>query len=339
MRRVALRGAARLVAVALLTGPRVVSAQDPNPRYSNLRVLPVDISDAELGRIMLDNLRGLGLPRRAGEGCLFCHAGSLDVPRGSWDYASDEKPMKEKARVMMAMVRQINEDVLPRLDHRVAPDLDVGCYSCHAGRTNPLPLPDRLISEYRAGGIDAVRAFYRAARARYYEADAYDFRVSTLIEVADRLASEGAPEDAMAVHELNLEYHEDDPTAHGGLIRLHLEQALRAGGPGGMLARYDQLKAEMPPTGFVPLTLDVLAWSLYRSGEEDTALRLFELNHREHPDAFAANESLAYAVFGSISQEEGLEIARRWRAEHPDHEGGRQLLTELLRMRGAPSLP
>ncbi len=89
-----------VVVAALLTAAaaRPTGAQDANPRYTNLQVLPSDISDAELGQIMLDNLSGLGLQRRAGEGCLYCHAGSLDVPRNEWDYASDEKPAKEKAR-------------------------------------------------------------------------------------------------------------------------------------------------------------------------------------------------------------------------------------------------
>ena len=52
--------------------------------YTNLRVLPSDISRAELGQVMLDHLAGLGLPRRAGEGCLHCHSGSLEVPRSEW---------------------------------------------------------------------------------------------------------------------------------------------------------------------------------------------------------------------------------------------------------------
>ena len=69
-----------VVAVAALltaAAARPIGAQDANPRYTNLQVLPSDISDAELGQIMLDNLSGLGLPRRAGEGCFV-------LPQGSW---------------------------------------------------------------------------------------------------------------------------------------------------------------------------------------------------------------------------------------------------------------
>ncbi len=299
--------------------------------YTNLRVLPSDISRAELGQVMLDHLAGLGLPRRAGEGCLHCHAGSLEVPRSEWDYASDEKPAKEQARVMMAMVRAINEQHLASLDG--ARGVEVGCTTCHAGRLNPMPLGDLLLSEYDQGGIASLESTYRAARARYYEADAYDFRLSTLIEVAGRLATSGEEEDAARVHQLNIEYS-DDPAAHAGLMRLRLLQALDSGGNEAMLARYAALKEEHPEDAFQPLVLDGLAWQLYRSDRQAAALLLFELNFTEHPASFPSHESLAYAVFDQGDQTRGLEIARRWLEGHPDHRAGRQLLTELERMRG-----
>ena len=324
-----------VVAVAALltaAAARPIGAQDANPRYTNLQVLPSDISDAELGQIMLDNLSGLGLPRRAGEGCLYCHAGSLDVPRNEWDYASDEKPAKEKARVMMAMVREINEGYLSRLGDRSDPEVEVGCYTCHAARLNPVPLVGLLLAEHRDGGVDALARTYRAVRARYYEADAYDFRVSSLVNVANRLVEAGAFDDAGAVHELNVEYH-DGPAARAGLVRLRLVQALEADGTDAMIARYRELKDEQPPEAFHPLTVDPLAWSLYRAGREAPALALFELNVREHPDAFTSNESLAYAVSSSGDPARGLRIARAWMAEYPEHEAGRQLLTELQRPR------
>ena len=94
-------------------------------KYENLQVLPPDISREDLGTVMLDNLRGLGLRRLAGEGCLFCHVGDLEKPRAEWDYASDAKPMKQKARVMMAMVRAINKDYIGTLKDRTDPSLQV----------------------------------------------------------------------------------------------------------------------------------------------------------------------------------------------------------------------
>lgn len=314
----------------LTLAPSGAAAQSDNG-YTNLQVLPADVSRAELGEIMLENLRALGLPRRAGEGCLHCHAGSLDIPRGQWDYASDEKPAKEQARVMMAMVREINDSFVARLEHRRG--VEVGCTTCHAGRLNPMPLDALLISEYEDGGVEALEETYRSARQRYFASDAYDFRVSMLVDVANRLTTRGLLDDAARVHALNVEYY-GDPAAHAGLMRLRLFQALESGGPEAMIERYERLRGEHPPEAFQPLMLDALAWQLYRSGRREPAMLLFELNFDEHPETFPANESLAYAVFGEGDEERGLEIARAWLRAHPDHRGGQQLLTELERMRG-----
>lgn len=317
-------------AVALAVGGTDAAAQADNG-YTNLQVLPADISRAELGRIMLENTLSLGLPRRAGEGCLHCHAGSLDLPRGEWDYASDEKPAKEQARVMMAMVREINAGYVARLEHRQG--VEVGCATCHVGRINPMPLADVLLAEYEGGGVASLEEAYRSVRARYYLSGAYDFRVSMLDGVANQLVARGALEDAGRVHALNVEYS-DDPGAHAGLMRLRLFQALQASGSDAMVERYEALKTEHPSEAFQPLVLDGLAWQLFRSGQREPAMRLFELNFEEHPETFPANESLAYAVFDEGDEERGLEIARAWLRAHPEHRNGQQLLTELERMKG-----
>lgn len=303
-------------------------AQDDANGYTNLQVLPSDIPRGELGQIMLDNLLELGLPRRGGEGCLFCHAGSMEVPRAEWDYASDEKPAKQKARVMMAMVSDINEVHLSRLEGGSESAMTVGCITCHAGRTNPMPLPDLLEREYRTGGIDRLEQTYRNARGRYYEADAYDFRVSTLIAVAGGLAGMGALDDAARVHELNIEYY-DDVSAHGGLIQLRMFQALRSDGIDAMVDRYHALKAEHPGEAFRPLLIDPLAWQLFRAGEEEAGFRLFELNYAEHPASFVANEDLAYGLRAMGEVARAINLAERWVAEHPDHEVGRRFLAEI----------
>ena len=108
-----------LTFVLMLCYATTVRAQDTSQVYENLQVLPGDISEDALNEVMLGNLRGLGLPRLEGRGCLFCHVGDMDRPRGEWDYASDEKLTKRKARVMMAMVREINGEHLPQLKARL----------------------------------------------------------------------------------------------------------------------------------------------------------------------------------------------------------------------------
>lgn len=60
------------VAMAIVTSTMLQSPADEDT-FQNLKVLPQDISQGELGDLMLENLRGLGLRRTAGEGCL-CEA-------------------------------------------------------------------------------------------------------------------------------------------------------------------------------------------------------------------------------------------------------------------------
>ena len=204
----------------LLSTPPEVLAQEEH-QFSNLRFLPEDISKEELSDIMLENLRGLGLPRRQSQGCLFCHVGDSQEPSGSWDYASDTKPEKRKARDMMAMVADINRR-LARLDERIAPDLVVTCYTCHAGRTDPRPLPGLLMASYQSGGVDSLVESYRRLRDRYYGADAYDFRPSVLSGLAIGLADSGAFDDALVVANTNAEFFAGvaDISQVGQIIRL-----------------------------------------------------------------------------------------------------------------------
>ncbi|HIN51095.1 MAG TPA: hypothetical protein EYM78_10340 [Gemmatimonadetes bacterium] len=191
-----------------------------------------------------------------------------------------------------------------------------------------MPLSDVLIAEFETGGSDALEALYRRLRARYYAADAYDFRPSTLSDVADRLFDMDAVEAAATVQSFNIEYT-DDVRAHGGLIQLRIVQALEADGIDAMVARYHQLKAEHPEAAFRPLLLDPVAWRLFRAGQEEEGLRLMELNYEEHAEAFVANEDLAWGSELSGDHERALELAEKWVASHPDHESGRRLLDDL----------
>ena len=131
----------------------VASAQE----YENLQVLPRDISQDELSQAMLENLRGLGLPRRQNEGCLHCHVGDMERASDTWDWASDAKPEKVKARAMMVMVNEINREHLATLEARIDPPVTVSCYTCHAGRTDPRSLDDVLRAAYRDGDSKTAR--------------------------------------------------------------------------------------------------------------------------------------------------------------------------------------
>ncbi len=177
---VALGSVIPIVAAMACTAP--VPDDQPYGPYTNLQVLSGDWS--ELEEVMLGNLRGLGLRRTGGEGCLHCHVGSMQTSMETWDYASDAKRNKRSARKMLRMVKNINEGHLSNLPWRTEKSMQVTCYTCHAGRTNPTPLSDVLASHYDSAGIDATVTRYEVLRERYYECDAYDFREGSLIGLA-----------------------------------------------------------------------------------------------------------------------------------------------------------
>lgn len=293
--------------------------------YTNLKVLPKDISRDALGEIMLDNLRGLGLPRLAGEGCLYCHVGDLERPRGEWDYASDAKPMKAKARTMMAMVRTINESYVAALDDRIDAELVVDCASCHAGRTDPRPLTDVLWSTWERDGIAATKRRYEELREAYFAADAYDFRPHVLPAIAIAMADEGAIDDAIALARLNVEVHGDDLSARQAAARLELERTIDASGVAAALASLERYPEEI----LTPDLLDGLAWRLRRSERRAAGDALIEANLERFPQAYRAIESQAFVLASSDREEQAFLLLERWLAEHPDHARARRLLTNL----------
>lgn len=123
---------------ALATGPQGGSKAGSTPAATigeeplplvNLQVLPKDITVATLKRLMR------GYERELGVECSYCHVENRDT--GELDYVSDENPKKEIARIMIAMLEDINGRHLAQLggDRRYA--ADVSCGSCHQGRANP----------------------------------------------------------------------------------------------------------------------------------------------------------------------------------------------------------
>lgn len=109
-----------------------VAAVSPSKQeYKNLKVLSKNISSKDLSKIMIDDFEdGLGVS------CSFCHAGGKDSLK--LDYASDAKPEKRIARLMMQMTMGINKKYF-RLRHPLIGDsaLVVTCATCHNGQPHP----------------------------------------------------------------------------------------------------------------------------------------------------------------------------------------------------------
>ena len=120
---------AALCGLAPFATPWMAQAQDGASAVTNLLVLPAQSSRASVRSLMKQYERELGVS------CSYCHVEDRDS--GVIDYASDENPRKHTARIMIAMLNDINDKHLVQLggDRRYAQS--VTCASCHQGRANP----------------------------------------------------------------------------------------------------------------------------------------------------------------------------------------------------------
>ena len=99
--------------------------------FSNLKILPKNISQKDLSRIMVDEFDdGLGVS------CYFCHVETKTTHKP--DYASDEKPEKQMARSMMRMMLSINKKYFGIKHPFIGdPQTVVSCITCHNGQAHP----------------------------------------------------------------------------------------------------------------------------------------------------------------------------------------------------------
>jgi hypothetical protein len=105
-------------------------AQEPPPRRPvNLQVLPKDTAPATLGKLMKRFEKELGVS------CSHCHV--EDPQTQKLDYASDDNPAKQTARLMIAMLDEINGKYLAQLGGDRRYSVPVTCGSCHQGQSSP----------------------------------------------------------------------------------------------------------------------------------------------------------------------------------------------------------
>ena len=78
------------------------------PEFKNLKILPKDISEHDLDSVMHTFSMSLGVR------CNFCHA--INKEGKGLDFASDAKPEKDIARMMMTMSININKTYFKDMD-------------------------------------------------------------------------------------------------------------------------------------------------------------------------------------------------------------------------------
>ena len=103
----------------------------PSIKERNLKVLPKDISNADLDSVMDGYTKALNVS------CDFCHAESKTI-KGDIDYASDDKPEKEITRMMMKLTATVNKDYFDyTIVYKAGETMAVSCYTCHDGFPRP----------------------------------------------------------------------------------------------------------------------------------------------------------------------------------------------------------
>jgi len=97
----------------------------------NLKVLPKDISNADLDSVMDGYAKALNVS------CDFCHAESKTI-KSDVDYASDDKPEKEITRMMMKLTAVVNKDYFDyTIVYKAGETMAVSCMTCHDGFPRP----------------------------------------------------------------------------------------------------------------------------------------------------------------------------------------------------------
>lgn len=99
------------------------------PKPTNLKILPKNISSKDLIRTMHQFTGGLGVH------CNYCHVENTQTHR--FDFASDAKPEKSTARLMMHMTYDLNAKYMAKLSDHDDLQEAVGCGTCHRGQSKP----------------------------------------------------------------------------------------------------------------------------------------------------------------------------------------------------------
>lgn len=212
MRRSVMWGvASAILSVTLVALP---SAAQDRP-MQNLQYFSTDITRDSLVQEMRQFSFALGVR------CQYCHVGGDGVSFDGVRFESDEDPDKRKARHMLRLVDVINEGLLPMMADRDSPETRVTCKTCHRGVAKPALLTDVLRATLDEHGADSTRTRYDRLRATTLESGMYDFGEWETNTLAERLAREGRPRDAITIYSMNLEHYPESISILLALGQLH----------------------------------------------------------------------------------------------------------------------
>jgi hypothetical protein len=168
-------------------------AQMPD-KFTNLQVLPKDITKKELMSIM----RGFSFS--IGVRCEYCHVQKADK---KIDFPLDDKEEKKTARLMLRMVEGVNRDYVSKIG-KPSP-VKVECVTCHHGLARPIPLNTLLAETIEKKGVAAAVDQYKELKTKYFGGGQYDFGETRLNILVEALTAQDKNKEAVAISELNIE--------------------------------------------------------------------------------------------------------------------------------------
>ena len=119
-----------IISLILFVVIGIAASRPPEEEHKNLKVLPKNISDQTLDKVMEEFSKSLGVE------CNFCH---VQIDSTNWDMESDQKPEKNIARKMITMSNKINKDFFQAKTKYGEENavLEVRCMTCHHGEPHP----------------------------------------------------------------------------------------------------------------------------------------------------------------------------------------------------------
>jgi len=309
-----------LAAFILCTIALSVWAQ-PHEGYKNLKVLPKDISQADLRATMSGFTRALGVR------CVYCHVGEEGKMKPE-DWEKDDKATKRTAREMLRMVQDINATYLARLENRAQPTIVVKCATCHHGVSQPRALQDVLATSYETGGIDSTLSRYQALRNRYYGSAAYDFGEVPLVDVSNQLRQQGHPEDAMRLLALNVDLNPNSTYAKRRLSSATMSKAFMTAPDSGTVA-YNDLKARYGANVINQDLVNEVGYQLLAAHDTGSAIAALKLNVAEHPESADAYDSLGEAYMANSDWKLATEAYKKSLTLDPTNENAKRQLDDI----------
>jgi hypothetical protein len=211
------RGSRAWIALEIFLLAGTPAAGQVPDKFTNLKVLPKDISKRELESTMRGFAFALGVR------CEHCHV-EKKAPERGLDFAADDKDAKKTARVMLQMVAAINHDYISKVS-KTPPStaaIQVQCVTCHHGLTQPQPLNAVLAESLEKDGLEKTIALYHDLRGKYYGGAQYDFGETSLNQLTESLLAKKNSADALAIMELNFsENHPDSVWSYHMLAMTH----------------------------------------------------------------------------------------------------------------------